>query len=110
MRLLGFAFDRGEIRVFERGKSGPGPIKVVAAAPNSAEAVLRSAGLPRFILDLRSVPAEGLLGTWLARPQLLRNLDWVYDPDDMSYVRIVLSQAFDALVFIEESTATIALK
>lgn len=110
MRLLGFAFDRGEFRVFERGKSAPGPIKVVAAAPHSAEAVLRSAGLPRFILDLRSVPAEGPLGTWLARPQLLRNLDWVYDPEDWSYVRIVLSQAFDALVFIEESTATVALK
>jgi erythromycin esterase len=110
VRLLGFAFDRGEVRALERGKSGPGPIKVVAAAPNSAEAVLRSAGLPRFILDLRSVPAEGPLGGWLARGQLLRNFDWVYDPDDTSYIGIVLSQAFDALVFIEESTATVALK
>jgi hypothetical protein len=76
-------------------------------------------GLPRFILDLRKRPAAGALGTWIAEPQKQRKMGWGgVPPDDPStaylvvstYVRWVLPKAFDALVYIEESTATALLK
>jgi erythromycin esterase len=126
MRILGFAFDRGEVgyRGRDRGHdpSRATLVKVPAASPNSAEAVLRAAGLPRFILDLRTVPAAGPLGDWIAEPQMLRSIggpalveEHLDDPVS-AYLMLsqydiwLLPKAFDALVFIEESTATVPLK
>ena len=124
MRVLGFAFDRGQVYHIPFGPSGPDPskamaVKVPPASPMSAEAVLRAAGLPRFILDLRTVPAAGPLGAWIAEPQRLRTMGWGGEPHDdpasaypmvATYGTLVLPKAFDALVYIAESSATVPLK
>jgi len=115
MRVLGFAFERGEVYAipFKDGKhdieGGPIVMKVPAARPNSADALLRATGLPRFILDLRAVPAGSPLGTWMAEPQRLRNFGWAYHPDAPSST-MILPKAFDALIFIEESSPTVPLQ
>jgi erythromycin esterase len=127
LRVLGFAFDRGEVLhiPFDIGGSG-GPdlgkaiaVKVPPASLTSSEAVLRTAGLPRFVLDLRTVPALGALGTWLAEPQKMRTMGWggkAIDDTPSAYISTaiystwVLQTAFDALVFVEESTATVPLR
>jgi erythromycin esterase len=117
MRVLGFAFERGEVYAipFKGGKFDPGGplvMKVPAVRPNSADALLRATGLPRLILDLRAVPAGSSLGTWMAEPQSLRSFGWAYDLDNAAtaYSTVVLLKAFDALIFIEESTPTVLLK
>jgi erythromycin esterase-like protein len=125
MRIVGFAFDRGEVSHIPFHSTGGANLdkaiaaKIPAASPTSSEAVLRAAGLPRFILDLRAVPAGGALGTWLAEPQKQRKMGWggvAFDdpatayPMVSTYVGWILPKAFDALVYIEESTATALLK
>ena len=117
MRVLGFAFDRGEFRSIPLGPQkfaprAPTIITVPTAKPNRAEALLRAADLPRFILDLRVVPAASPLGMWLAEPQVLRAIGGAYFAEDhvTAYGTSVLPKAFDALVFIEESTATVPLR
>jgi erythromycin esterase len=114
MRVLGFAFDHGEFRSVPLGQDasrGPIPIRVPRSNSNRAEALLRAAGLPRFILDLHAVPAASPLGTWLAGPQTLRAIGGAYTSEDdlTAYGTSVLPEAFDALVFIEESTASVPL-
>lgn len=116
MRVLGFAFDRGEFRSVPLRRDGrapgaPIPIRVPPSRPNRAEALLRLTGLPRFILDLRAVPAASALGRWLAEPQTMRAMGGAYvAADDVTaYGTSVLPEAFDALVFIEESSASVPL-
>jgi erythromycin esterase len=113
IRRVGLVFNRGEVRVFPTGHGQPyRPIvlKVPAAGPSNAESVLSATGLRNFMLDLRAVPAGSPLGTWLAQPTMVRSLDWAYDPDYPTSIRIALSQAFDALVYVEESTPTVPLQ
>ena len=116
MRVLGFAFDRGDVRAIRKaqGKFEGGPIvmQVPPAKANSLEAVLRETRLPRFVLDLRAVPAAGPLGTWINEPQNMRLVEAVYDPDNpaAAYQTIVLPKAFDALIYIEDTTASVLLK
>ena len=83
---------------------------VPTAKPGSVEEVLRATGIPRFILDLRGMPPTSNLGTWLNEPQLLRLISALYDSDDAAYLPIILPKTFDALIYIEETTATVPLR
>jgi erythromycin esterase len=112
MRVLGFAMDRGEVSAFElrQGKTvskGRIVLAIPPAKADSPEALLRATGVSRAILDLRTVPATGTLGAWLAELQPTRSVGWGFDPQAASahYQSFVLPQAFDALIFLEETTA-----
>ena len=117
MRVVGFALDRGDVRAkaLKQGKpaaDGRVALTIPAAKAGSPEALLRAAGLPRAILDLRAVPATSPLGAWLAAPQPIRSIGWGYDPAaaSASYQSFVLPQAFDVLIFIENTTAAVPLE
>lgn len=117
MRVVGFALDRGDVRAkaLKQGKpaaDGRVALTISAAKAGSPEALLRAAGLPRAILDLRAVPATSPLGAWLAAPQPIRSIGWGYDPAaaSASYQSFVLPQAFDVLIFIENTTAAVPLQ
>jgi erythromycin esterase len=112
MRVLGFAMDRGEVSAFEmrQGRTvskGRIVLAIPPAKADSPEALLRATGVSRAILDLRTVPATGALGAWLAAVQPVRSVGWGFDPQAASahYQSFVLPQAFDALIFLEETTA-----
>jgi erythromycin esterase len=114
LRVIGFAFDRGQIRALrlKDGKLASGgfvALTVPAANAGGTEALLRATGLPRFILDLRAVPAGSPLGTWTRVPHLMRTIGATYDPETQAGSMNELttfSQDFDALIFIAESTAS----
>jgi erythromycin esterase len=113
MRVLGYAFDRGHVRAFrtKQGKSVAGgriTMEVPTAKSGSMEEVLRATGIPRFVLDLRGVPPTSELGTWMNEPQRLRLITATYDPDDAAIM--ILPKAFDALIYIEQTTATTPLR
>jgi erythromycin esterase len=117
MRVIGFGFDRGQVRSkpLRGGKfisDTPIAIELPAAKPNSVEAVLNAAGLPGFLLDLRAIPASGPLGAWLGEPQPFRSVGGGYDADMpwSAYGMIELTKAFDVLVFIEESSPSVPLE
>jgi erythromycin esterase-like protein len=63
--------------------------------------------LPRFILDFRSLPKDGPLASWLAKPRQYRSIGAGYDPDrpSDSYDSWVVPDRYDGFVFISESTA-----
>ena len=104
MRVLGFTFDRGDVRAVRK--------KVPTAKAGSVEDVLLAVGLPRFVLDLRGVSPASKLGSWLDAPQFLRLVEAVYDPDNpaTAYTTVILPKAFDALIYIEDTTASVLLK
>jgi erythromycin esterase len=117
LRTIGFAFDRGKVHGIgiKGGRvdpSGPTAIEISAAKPNSADELLSATGLPLFALDLRTLPVSSPLGGWIAQPQLLRNFGWFYDLDNpwAAYQSILLPKAFDALIFIKESSAPVLQK
>ena len=58
------------------------------------------------------MPASGALGEWLAGPQPIRSIGWGFNPDTAAahYQSFILPQAFDALIFLEETTAATLLK
>jgi erythromycin esterase len=114
--VFGFASDKGEIRAFrmKNGKfvsGGPVAIPLPAARQGSSEALFRDVA-PRFILDLRGVPADSPLGKWLAAPQPHRSAEAGYDPDMDAwlYPEFVLPKAYDGIIFIAESRASHALR
>jgi erythromycin esterase len=113
MFVVGFGFAKGEVRA-RRLKGGtpidPGQwtsLTLSPPVPYSADAFLAAADLPRFALDLRRAQADGGLGRWLSRDHWFRTLGWGYDPDSptFGYEKIDLAAAYDALVFIAESSA-----
>ncbi|MGD2178895.1 MAG: erythromycin esterase family protein [Anaerolineae bacterium] len=83
------------------------------SVPNSYEQYLHSAELPRFFLDLRRITADSPAGSWLLRPHWLHFVGATYDrqsrPEDNAYV-VVLPEAFDVLVYFDETTPSALLR
>ena len=93
------------------GKSGPEPIKVACRRTEQRE---RRCCAWRACLASSSIcapcpPTAPWAPGWPSRSCCATSTGSTIRMTP-SYVRIVLSQAFDALIFIEESTATVALK
>jgi erythromycin esterase len=117
MVTIGFAAHQGEVRARRRveGSAQPGPLIAAPLAPaskGSVEALFQEAGLPRFILDLRDLPKDSAVRSWLSKPRLHRMIGAVYsaEADSEYYAHVRLPQMYDAIVFIAESTAARPLK
>jgi erythromycin esterase len=115
--VLGFASHHGEVRArrMTAGKielGAPVALPLAPATKVSVEGLFAEAGMPRFILDLRSVPKEGALGRWLSRARPHRAIGSAYDPLQpvTSYAPTILPETYDGIIFIEQSTAAVALK
>lgn len=104
---LGTAFARGGFLAY--GSSGPAssvPRTVEPMARGTLDAALASAGPPRFLLDLRNVPAAGPVRRWLSEPQGTWFINLEYDPahpgESMAMDPVV--GRYDALAFYAETT------
>jgi erythromycin esterase-like protein len=86
---------------------GPVTLDLAPAISSSIEGLFQDAGLPRFILDFRSLPKDGALASWLAKPRQYRSIGSGYDPDRPSdaYDSGIVPDRYDGFVFISESTA-----
>jgi alpha-galactosidase len=113
--IFGFGFDFGQIRAitFSGSKATTGPIlqTLPPAIAGSAEAVLRQARAPIYLLDFRALPPSSPLAVWLAEDQLFREPGAAYDPDQPNafFSPVKLSKTFDGLFFIRESHASMLL-
>ena len=111
MYTVGFAFSTGEVRAIGRGGDASYGVTnyIIPALPaDTGEAVLRSAGLPLFFLDLRSVPPVGTLGQWLAQPHRFPEIGaiWYTDKIENNLPARTMSKAFDGLIYVEEGHAS----
>jgi erythromycin esterase len=96
--VLGSSLYQGSI--LAPGPQGrPQPLTLAPAQPDSAEALLHSAGLPGFVVDLERVPD-------LARPRPAR---WAGPDGRPRTETLALGQVFDAILHVDHSTAATPL-
>lgn len=80
---------------------------------NSHEFIFQSTGIPIFMLDLRNFPDEGIVYQWLTEHYYMRSIGVAYRPEsNPEYFTIPtqLSVAYDAIIYIEQTTASTLLR
>src|SRR5262249_55004668 len=78
-RAVGFAFGQGAFRA--RGFDDKLHDYVLSTAPaDSLDGVLAATGIPLFALDLKRVPADGPVASWMASKPSQRLISAVFDP------------------------------
>jgi erythromycin esterase-like protein len=103
---IGFATTRGEYQAVGRKVLGRHPLQEPPA--DSYEAAFRKTGVPRFILDLRAVDPESPGPGWLARTRPFRSIGSMAMDDQFSDHN--LHSIFDAVIYLEETTAARPLR
>jgi erythromycin esterase len=105
MVIIGFDFRRGSFTAISGGRLTANTIAVSPA--NGYEEFFAQAGYPRLIVDLRN-PSSAAAAEYLAQRRSLWAIGSLWDgtrPDDFRYTT-VLPQAFDIIIYIEETTAS----
>lgn len=106
----GFTFYSGSFNAYTMSGSGQmGSLtaqQAVLPTDSAYETYLHSAGLPRFMLDLRRVDSSPVATAWLAGPRPLRSVGAAYNPasPESGYSVLALPDAFDVLIYFEESS------
>jgi erythromycin esterase len=106
-RAIGFSFSHGEL--IAMGNTGL-VVHEVTLPPRegSVAELFHAASENRFLLDLGALPASELLD-WLREPQYTRTVGSVV-PDPLPlYWQERLAERYDAIIHIDESTATAPL-
>jgi TonB family protein len=106
MVVFGFAFNQGSFQAVEQGK-GLHDFTVPPAPPGSLDATFAAAGIPLFALDLRDAPKSGPVAAWLSESHTTRSIGAVYSQDSANQYLLDLKapQSFDAILFVEKTTA-----
>ena len=101
MVVFGFAFNQGSFRSMSENGGGLKDFTVAPLPPGSLDATLASAGIPLFALDLRQAPR------WFRHAHRSREIGAIYpdDSSDESGMKLVAPDAFDAMLFVEKTTA-----
>ena len=84
--------------------TGLGRHPLAAAEPGSYEYAFSRAGMPRFILDVRTARADDPASGWLRTPMSLRSIGAV--AMDHQFHSANLARVFDLVVFLEETSPT----
>lgn len=108
---IGFAFGEGRFRAFRVDTipwSGVEYLHLISPPPaGSYEKYFFRSGLPRFILDLRTVDdAPAAVADWMRGPQPFQEITCCYDTyRDYTY-EASLPDEFDVIVYFRRSTPT----
>ncbi|MDB4879793.1 MAG: hypothetical protein JWL60_1239, partial [Gemmatimonadetes bacterium] len=107
--LVGFHTYEGTVLAADEWDS-PGRVKTVRPAlPESYSALFHATGLDRFLVPLRG---GGAAVRALSEPRLQRAIGVIYRPDterQSHYFTARLGQQFDAVIFIDRTTAVTPL-
>jgi erythromycin esterase len=106
MVVFGFAFNQGSFQAVELNK-GLRDFTVGPAPAGSLDATLAAAAIPLFALDLRGIPTGSPVAAWLAEPHKTRSIGAVFSQDSAGQYLLDMSahQSFDAILFVEKTTA-----
>ena len=104
--VFGFAFNQGSFQAVEQGKGlhdftiGPGPA-------DGFDAMLASAGIPLFALDLRQLPKTGPVADWFSQAHSAHGIGAVYSESAAAnYFRpLVAPQTFNVILYVDKTTA-----
>lgn len=105
MRVVGQTFYAGTCNAVEGMVT---EVVVPPPLPDSYEAALHETGYPRVIVDLRAVHAGTTATDWLEGPHPSRAIGAGYDEaaPEKFFNETRLAEKFDALIYIQDSTAT----
>lgn len=101
MVVFGFAFNQGSFQAMPQAGGGLKDFTVPVAPADSLDAMLASAGLPLYALDIRNAPS------WFNDPHRSREIGAMY-PEGSPYALMAdlpAAQAFDVMLFVETTTA-----
>ncbi|MCK4341511.1 MAG: erythromycin esterase family protein [Phycisphaerae bacterium] len=101
--VLGFACNEGRYTAIKQGE-GLQANELQSAKPGSAEYYFHRTGMPRFILDLRKASKTNPASAWLTKKVAFRSLGW--KAMEQQFQTIKLSEAFDAIIYIDQTTAS----
>lgn len=106
MVVFGFAFNQGSFQAIEQGK-GLRDFTVSPAPAGSLDATLAATEIPLFAIDLRTAPKNSAVETWLSQPHKSRNIGALFgdDLDNRFLIDVPAAKSFDALLFVERTTA-----
>jgi len=120
MFVFGFAFNRGSFQASELpvtynqyllfpSEKGVHPFTVSPFRSDknvSLEWMLGKAGLKLAVINLHALPKDGRVKGWFEKEQMTRNIGSAYRNSDSSrMLKMFLTKAYDALVFIERTSA-----
>lgn len=110
MIVIGFAFNQGSFQAIESLGQRSGSLRVhhVSPAPDhTLDSVLAASRLPLVVVDLRTLPKEGIVSKWLNEPQQTLRFGAVYSEESAANYRrkMKVTDAYDALVFFDKTTA-----
>ncbi len=121
MCVFGFAFNQGSFQAAEYpvgyiqyllfpSENGVHPFTVTpyqSETSVSLDVVLADAGLKYAAINLHAMPKDGLVAKWFGEGQLTRNIGSVYsDLYGTGFSKLALNKIYDALFFVENSTAS----
>jgi len=114
MYVVGFAFDRGEVRAVGVNGNEPTKLGIHKASPSppgSGDDILNSTGMPMFFLDMAHIPTATALSKWLGEPHLFHQAGstWNDSDADANYQLETLSKEYDGLIYIAESHSTVGI-
>ena len=101
---VGFSTHTGEVTAANDWDAPAETKRVVPSLPSSYERLLHDTGIDRFYLDLTTGPARRAL----REPRLERAIGVIYRPEterQSHYFHARLSDQFDAVIHIDETTA-----
>jgi erythromycin esterase len=102
--VLGFAFGAGSYNAV--GPRGLTSYEAVTPPPATVEALLGATGIPRFIVDLRGLPANGP-GGWFHEQRTMRMLGAV--ATRCALRPVVAADHYDGLIWFDQTTPSILL-
>jgi len=109
---LGFSFETGSYQAMAEDESGEYGLRdcpVGDASEGSVGSTLgRVDGSPRF-LDIRETADDSRLSQFLREERPLRQPGGMYDPESDDEAGLVLADAFDALIHVDETTRAVPL-
>jgi erythromycin esterase-like protein len=105
MVTFGFAFNEGGFRAIELGKTFR-DFTVPPAPEGSLDAMLASARVPLFALDLRRLPKSGPVAEWFALPHKSHYVGWGYSEAHAENFlpNLTAPQSFHVLLFVDKTT------
>jgi len=106
MVVLGFAFDHG--RYTAVGDKGLDSHEALPAIPSSVESYFHAAGLPRFVLDLRNIPADAPSAAWLTGERPFRSIGAL--AVRCAFSPTVVSKDYDGLIWFDQTSPSVLLR
>ncbi|MFO0590129.1 MAG: erythromycin esterase family protein [Polyangiaceae bacterium] len=105
---FGFSFEEGSFQAIDMGKEHRGlmPFTIGGTLPGTLDHTLSRAQIPLFALDLRGAPA-GKVTEWLSHQTYARWFGATFQEGMpyLGYSPVVPSRDFDALFFVQKTTA-----